>query len=49
MNYLEAPYNVRHYGANYHLFNTIAKYDIFVLKGKTRLCHDTKNEKLPEV
>lgn len=35
--YLDPPYNQREYGANYHLLNTIAKYDSFVPKGKTGL------------
>jgi len=35
--YLDPPYNNRHYGANYHLLNTIAYYDDFVPKGKTGL------------
>lgn len=35
--YLDPPYNARQYGANYHLLNTIAKYDKFVPKGKTGL------------
>lgn len=35
--YLDPPYNARQYGANYHLLNTIAKYDIFVPKGITGL------------
>jgi len=33
--YLDPPYNARQYGANYHLLNTIAKYDYFIPKGKT--------------
>lgn len=33
--YLDPPYNHRQYGANYHLLNTIARYDTFVPKGKT--------------
>jgi len=33
--YLDPPYNARQYGANYHLLNTIAKYDDFIPKGKT--------------
>jgi len=33
--YLDPPYNARQYGANYHLLNTIAKYDEFIPKGKT--------------
>lgn len=35
--YLDPPYNHRQYGANYHLLNTIAKYDTFIPKGKTGL------------
>lgn len=35
--YLDPPYNARQYGANYHVLNTIAKYNIFVPKGKTGL------------
>lgn len=35
--YLDPPYNAREYGANYHLLNTIAKYDHFTPKGKTGL------------
>jgi adenine-specific DNA-methyltransferase len=35
--YLDPPYNQRQYGANYHLLNTIAKYDEFIPKGKTGL------------
>lgn len=35
--YLDPPYNTRQYGANYHLLNTIAKYDSFVPKGKAGL------------
>ena len=35
--YLDPPYNARQYGANYHLLNTIAKYDDFEPKGKTGL------------
>jgi adenine-specific DNA-methyltransferase len=33
--YLDPPYNVRQYGADYHLLNTIALYDIFTPQGKT--------------
>jgi len=33
--YLDPPYNARQYGANYHLLNTIAKYDHFIPSGKT--------------
>jgi len=35
--YLDPPYNQRQYGANYHLLNTIAKYEEFCPKGKTGL------------
>jgi len=35
--YLDPPYNSRQYGANYHVLNTIAKYDTFVPKGVTGL------------
>ncbi|MDU6659347.1 MAG: DNA adenine methylase [Capnocytophaga sp.] len=35
--YLDPPYNHREYGANYHLLNTIAKYDTFAPQGKTGL------------
>ncbi len=35
--YLDPPYNARQYGSNYHLLNTIAKYDTFSPKGKTGL------------
>jgi adenine-specific DNA-methyltransferase len=33
--YLDPPYNHRQYGANYHLLNTIARYDKMLPKGKT--------------
>ncbi len=35
--YLDPPYNARQYGANYHLLNTIAKYDKFIPMGRTGL------------
>lgn len=35
--YLDPPYNARQYGANYHVLNTIAKYDTFAPRGKTGL------------
>jgi len=35
--YLDPPYNARQYGSNYHMLNTIAKYNNFVPKGKTGL------------
>lgn len=41
--YLDPPYNARQYGANYHLLNTIAKYDSFEPKGKTGLRNYNKS------
>ena len=41
--YLDPPYNARQYGANYHMLNTIAKYDTFVPAGKTGLRPYTKS------
>lgn len=35
--YLDPPYNLRQYGANYHLLNTIAEYHSFTPRGKTGL------------
>ena len=35
--YLDPPYNTRQYGSNYHILNTIAKYDNIIPKGKTGL------------
>ena len=35
--YLDPPYNERQYGANYHILNTIAKYDKFIPQGLTGL------------
>jgi len=35
--YLDPPYNSRQYGANYHMLNTIARYDDFEPHGKTGL------------
>ncbi len=35
--YLDPPYNARQYGSNYHLLNTIARYDEFIPNGKTGL------------
>lgn len=37
--YLDPPYNVRQYGANYHILNTIAKYQPFTPKGITGIDH----------
>ncbi len=42
--YLDPPYNSRQYGANYHLLNTIAKYDNFIPKGKTGLRNYKKSQ-----
>ena len=42
--YLDPPYNHREYGANYHLLNTIAKYDEFTPKGKTGLREYAKSK-----
>ncbi len=42
--YLDPPYNARQYGANYHLLNTIAKYDSFIPKGKTGLRDYNKSQ-----
>jgi adenine-specific DNA-methyltransferase len=35
--YLDPPYNARQYGSNYHMLNTIAKYNEFEPKGVTGL------------
>lgn len=35
--YLDPPYNHRQYAANYHILETIAKYDNPIVKGKTGL------------
>lgn len=42
--YLDPPYNARQYCANYHVLETIARYDNPVLKGKTGL-RDNSNQK----
>jgi adenine-specific DNA-methyltransferase len=42
--YLDPPHNARQYGANYHLLNTIAKYDNFIPKGKTGLRNYQKSK-----
>lgn len=43
--YLDPPYNQRQYGANYHLLETIAKYDEPIISGKagTRNYDDLKS------
>lgn len=35
--YLDPPYNHRQYGSNYHILNTISKYEDFIPKGMTGL------------
>ena len=42
--YLDPPYNARQYSANYHLLETISKYDDPIIKGKTGL-RDYSNQK----
>ena len=42
--YLDPPYNARQYGANYHILNTIARYDNFIPKGKTGLRNYNKSQ-----
>ena len=42
--YLDPPYNVRQYCTNYHVLETIARYDSPELKGKTGL-RDYSNQK----
>ena len=42
--YLDPPYNARQYCSNYHVLETIARYDNPVLKGKTGL-RDTDEQK----
>ncbi len=42
--YLDPPYNQRQYGANYHLLNTIARYDSFMPQGKTGLRAYTRSD-----
>ena len=42
--YLDPPYNSRQYCANYHVLETIARYDNPVLKGKTGL-RDSNDQK----
>ncbi|MEQ2399986.1 DNA adenine methylase [Peptoniphilus hominis (ex Hitch et al. 2025)] len=37
--YLDPPYNARQYCSNYHVLETIARYDNPVLRGKTGLRH----------
>lgn len=42
--YLDTPYNGRQYSSNYHLLETLAKYDEPNLKGKTGLRADKSGE-----
>lgn len=42
--YLDPPYNERQYSANYHLLETISKYDSPIINGKTGL-RDYKEQK----
>ena len=44
--YLDPPYNERQYSANYHVLETIAKYDNPVLKGKTWMRDYSKQKSL---
>ncbi|MBL0707767.1 MAG: DNA adenine methylase [Sulfurimonas sp.] len=41
--YLDPPYNQRQYSANYHILNTITKYDSFTPNGKTGLRQYTRS------
>ena len=43
--YIDPPYNSRQYIDNYHILETIAKYDNPKIKGKTGLRENTNNEK----
>ncbi|MDI9535161.1 MAG: DNA adenine methylase [Bacteroidota bacterium] len=43
--YLDPPYNQRQYAPNYHLLETIAKYDNPVIKGVTGLRANYENQK----
>ena len=44
--YLDPPYNARQYSTNYHLLETISRYDNPVIKGKTglRVCNKQKSK-----
>ena len=42
--YLDPPYNQRQYSDNYHMLNTITKYDDFIPKGKTGLREYTRSD-----
>ena len=43
--YLDPPYNTRQYITNYHLLETIARYDAPALRGKTGLRNNDEREK----
>lgn len=43
--YLDPPYNSRQYSSNYHMLETIVKYDAPKIKGKTGLRADDKSTK----
>lgn len=43
--YLDPPYNSRQYSSNYHMLETIVKYDDPEIKGKTGLRADDKSMK----
>ena len=43
--YLDPPYNTRQYITNYHLLETVARYDAPALHGKTGLRNDDDSEK----
>jgi len=42
--YLDPPYNSRQYSSNYHLLETIARYDYPNIKGVTGIRQSSKNE-----
>lgn len=42
--YLDPPYNTRQYSSNYHLLETISRYDNPVIKGKTGLRVDDQQK-----
>ncbi|OOB77150.1 MAG: modification methylase [Epulopiscium sp. Nuni2H_MBin001] len=44
--YLDPPYNERQYCSNYHLLETIARYDAPIIKGKTGLREYAKQKSL---
>lgn len=43
--YLDPPYNNRQYSSNYHVLETISRYDNPVIKGKTGLREDDAEQK----